>query len=659
MLTKHLSAFRLVLFILIIFAATSVEAQKVPQWLEQAAAIPTPALKMKNVPAVVLRNDLTISVSPDGKVIRTVRYAVRILEREGKDEAFARVVYSTDSVKVREFDAWLIKRGSGSKAYGKKETIDAAFLDNDLYNELRRRYINASVDADAGDVFGYETTTEEKRIFSQFQHYFQDDIPVVSSRFTLTMPTDWNVEGIVFNAAKIEPSVNGGNYTWEMRDLPPISPEPASPSYMSLVPRLAVSIFPSNTTSATMKTFSSWNDVATWMSELNNPQMTVNDAMAAKTQELVAGAKTEFEKIAAISRYVQQIQYVSIQVGTGSGGGYTPRPSTDVFTKAYGDCKDKANLMRAMLSLINIPAHLVSITSGDPTFVRAEWASPHQFNHCIIAVKISDQTNSQAVVTHPALGRLLMFDPTDPYTPLGDIPEHQQGSYALIDHKDTHELLRMPTMPAEANKLERTIEVALDSTGSISGTVIEKTQGQSARDERAQMKGMSSADYNRAIERWVARGANGAKTSKITPTDNQIEGKFGLQVEFAANGYAQIMQQHLMVFKPAIISRLDRLSFSEGIRSNPYVIDATYYSENVRIKLPEGFDVDEMPEPIKVETEFGKYSADYKIDNGHLLYTRSLRLERTTIPANKYDTIRGFFGRVHSAEQSPVVLIKK
>ena len=33
---------------------------------------------------------------------------------------------------------------------------------------------------------------------------------------------------------------------------------------------------------------------------------------------------------------------------------------------------------------------------------------------------------------HATLGRLLIFDATDPYTSLGDLPDHEQGSYALI-----------------------------------------------------------------------------------------------------------------------------------------------------------------------------------------------------------------------------------
>src|SRR4029079_14816711 len=111
--------------------------------------------------------------------------------------------------------------------------------------------------------------------------------------------------------------------------------------------------------------------------------------------------KTELDKIRAIAKDVQSIQYISIQTGVGRGGGYRPHASTEVFAKSYGECKDKANLMRAMLKVVGIDAVLVSIYSGDPNYVQANWPSPHQFNHCIIAVKVSDQTQANTIIQSP------------------------------------------------------------------------------------------------------------------------------------------------------------------------------------------------------------------------------------------------------------------
>ncbi|MEP6945410.1 MAG: DUF3857 and transglutaminase domain-containing protein [Acidobacteriota bacterium] len=656
--THKISRYITFLFVILAAAASSVLADDVPSWLQEAAKQPNPQYDVVNVPAVVLRNEQIVTVNSDGSVTRVTRYAIRVLVRDGRREAVADVIYETDSQKVRDLNAWIIRRSGPSKSYGKKEIVDVALAANDLYNEARVKVINGTDDVAEGDVFGYESVTEERTVFSQFQFGFQDNLPVLDARFALNVPNGWKAEGVSFNTTKIEPVTNGSSYVWEMRDLAPIPPESGSPSRASTAPRLAVSFFPVGSTATQIQTFANWSDVARWMSEIEDPQMTVDDALAGKAKDLTANATTEFERIRAIARYVQQIQYISIQIGTGRGGGYRPHSATEIFAKSYGDCKDKANLMRAMLSVLRITSYMVSITADDATYVRPEWASPHQFNHCIIAIKVSDETKAPSIVVHPTLGRLMIFDATDPYTPLGDLPEDEQGSFALIDHKDTDRLIQMPIIPAEMNGLERTVEMTLDPTGGIVGKLNESSTGQSATRERAVLRQLSASDYNKMIEGWLTRGATGAKAGKIETRDNHDDGKFNLNVEFSALSYAQIMQGKLMVFKPAMVSRTDR-SFTNGKRYQPYVVNSSTYSENVKIRLPNGFTVDELPDPTTLETSFGKYSASYTVTGDVLTFTRSMKLSHATIAADKYDLVRKFFSGVRAAEQAPVVLLKK
>jgi hypothetical protein len=291
--------------------------------------------------------------------------------------------------------------------------------------------------------------------------------------------------------------------------------------------------------------------------------------------------------------------------------------------------------------------------------VRAEWASPTQFNHCIIAIRVSALTNSPTVLEHPKLGRLMIFDATDPFTPVGDLPETLQGSYGIIMAGENGDLSKMPVTSPDFNKLDRNVEVTLNTFGGITGRVSEKTIGQAAAYERARLRSLSATDYARAMDGWLSRSATGAKTSKVTPKDDHKAGSFDLDVEFSANSYAQLMQERLMVFKPAVIGRLERLRLTDGKRTNPYVIGATKYSESVRIKLPQGFAVDEMPQATKLETSFGNYTADYQINGDHIIFTRSLTLNRSVVPADKYEGVRGFFTKIRDAEQSPVVLIRK
>jgi hypothetical protein len=645
--------------LLLVSAAAALAGDEAPPWVQQAAAQKTPAYDQK-VPAVVLLREQNVTVEADGRAVTTTTHVMRILAREGREEAVAREVYLTDAGKVREMRAWLVRPSGEVRKFGKDETMDVALAMNDVYNEARVKVIDASEQAGAGDVFAFQTISEERTVFTQFDFHFQDNLPTLLARCTLSLPAGWRATGVVFNSARIEPSVASASYTWEMRNLPFIEAEPASPRWSNLAPRLAVSYFPTEETRGlAVRTFESWGDVARWMSEMEDPQATINDDLAVKARQLTAGAKTELEKIQAIGRYVQNLQYIAIQTGIGRGGGYRPHPAPEVFAKSYGDCKDKANLMRAMLKAVNIDAYLVSIYSGDPAYVREEWPSPQQFNHCIIAVRVGAETKAASVVEHPTLGRLLIFDATDENTPVGDLPDHEQGSLALIDHKDSAALLRMPVTPPEANRLERVTEAQLDADGAITVNLRERAAGHSAVQARRMFRGLSRPDFVKVIESWLTAGATGAKLTKIEPADNQADSSFALDVEFTVAAYGQLMQDRLLVFKPAIVSRLDGLSLTAAARKHPVVLQSRAYNETVHIKLPAGFDVDELPDAVKLETAFGSYTSTYEVKDGSLIFTRALVQRAATIPAERYADVRAYFERIRAAEQAPVVLARK
>ena len=630
-----------------------------PAWLRAAAASSIPPFP-KDIPAVVLADESVVTIDDDGRMTRRDFYAVKVLTREGRDEAVAHAVYNTDTEKVKDLSAWLISPSGKVKKYGKGEAVELALVDNDVYNEAKRMIIGASADAELGSIFGYETVTEDRSVFSQLAWYFQGaPLPVLKSRISVTLPRGWTADALTLNHDKIEPTLSGNTYTWELRDLPPVTFEPLSPPRTAITPWLAINLTPTPEKPAARRSFATWADVSKWLTEISESQSSADDALAGKARQITAAAKTEMEKITAVGRFVQAINYVSIQIGTGRGGGYRPHAATEVFAKSYGDCKDKANLMRAMLKSIGIKSYLVSIYAGDPNHVRREWPSPHQFNHCIIAVKISDESQALTVVDHPTLGRLLIFDATDDITPVGDLPVHEQGSYALIIAGDAGALLKMPVTPPEANMLNRSAEVQLNPDGSILATVREQSIGQAAVRERGPFKGLTRPEYNGRIERWIAQGATGVRVSKIEPLDEPDAGKFSLAADFSAPAYGQLMQGRLLVFRPAIVSRRESLSLTEPGRTHPVVLTPSAYSETTKVKLPGGFEIDEMPDAVKLDTPFGSYATSYVVKDGQLLFTRTLVVRQATIPAADYSTVRSFFERIRTAEQSPVVLVRK
>ena len=109
-----------------------------------------------------------------------------------------------------------------------------------------------------------------------------------------------------------------------------------------------------NKASIQISSFESWNDVAKWATPfylLPEPSEYSKEML-----ELVSLWKNDFESkeeqaLAAI-RFVQdKIRYLGFENGI---NGFKPQGPKIVFERRFGDCKEKAFLLRALLSLLDI-----------------------------------------------------------------------------------------------------------------------------------------------------------------------------------------------------------------------------------------------------------------------------------------------------------------
>ncbi|HXF43490.1 MAG TPA: DUF3857 and transglutaminase domain-containing protein [Pyrinomonadaceae bacterium] len=640
-------------------SATSVlPDDDIPSWLAAAQRMQIPSYP-KNVKAVVLLNEQNVAVSNDGKLVSTKNYAVKILTREGKDEAVAIAYYLKSASKVTNLDAWVIRPDNTVKRYKKTDIADQISDPDDVYDEGRVKLINAEGDVDVNFIFAFTATIEETPLFYQDRFSFQDEKPTLLSRYVLTVPDGWKPVSVTFNAPEVKPVVTGNTYRWELTNLPPFPSEPYSPELYSLAPRLAISYMPQAVQQSVGKAFADWISVSRWATTLFEPQVVIDDAVAAKARELTANAPTELDKIRAIANYVQNLQYISIDIGVAYGNGYKPRPSNVVLSRGYGDCKDKANLMRAMLKVLKIEAYPVAIYSGDPNFVKAEWPSPDTFNHCIIAVKVSPETKAETVIEHPTLGRLLIFDATDPYTPVGDLPDYLQGSNALIIAGDNGGLVKMPETSPGFDRLERSIKVKLAADGGLSGTILEKAAGQTSATFRREHRSNSPSDYRKMIEGWLTRGATGASLLDLKTYDKEKDSSFDLEISFQVSRYGQLMRNDLLVFKPVIVGRRNSVVFSEPNRTNPIEFSSVALTETVSFEIPDEFLIDEIPEAVTLDAPFGSYSTKFEANGKTVTMKRSFSLKRVTLSPEKYKEVRDFFSKIADSEQTPVVLKRK
>jgi len=631
------------------FTAAAWAGDDVPGWLKELPSAQLPKYDAK-VNTVVLFNEEHTVVAENGKLATTTRTALKFLSRQGTDPRFFEQ-YDTGGDKVKDFRAWMIAPSGKVKKYGKDEIVDVACAENDVYNECRRRVVSGRRDADLGAVFAYEATVERQVFSGQLIFRYQDTSPVRTARFLVTVPAGWELKSTSFNGAPREAQPAGGTYTWEMQNLQAIEPEPASPGVMSLVPWTGVTLL------GKPGTVLSWTEAAKLLVGLNEGTAEPNDAMTAKALDLVKGAATDLDKIRAIGRFVQQINYVSVQVNIGKGGGYRPHPAPQVFQHLYGDCKDKANLVRAMLKAVGMAAYPVAIYSGDRTHVVREWPSLGAFNHAISAIRVGADTRAPAVLDHPKMGRLLFFDSTDPYVPAGYLPDHEQASLALVGMPETGDLVQVPAARSVAAARERTVDAILGADGSLTGSFSDRRTGEALPEAVASYRGGSKADYIKGVERWVGRGIPGAHTTDIEVSDQS--GAFTVQGKFSAPRYAQMPQASMLVFRGAPLRHFESLWLTEKTRKYPVEIDADALSETVKIALPAGLRVDETPDPVHLDSRFGKYDATWTVEAGALLFRRTLEVQAQSVPAADYAELRKFLDAVNGSGMAPVVLVQK
>ena len=160
--------------------------------------------------------------------------------------------------------------------------------------------------------------------------------------------------------------------------------------------------------------------------------------------------------MAALAKFVQQdIRYVAIELGI---GGIQPHSASEIFQHRYGDCKDKATLMAAMLKELGIDSYYVIINSERGSVTADTPAQIRAFDHAVIAIKLPEGVNDSslvAIVQHSKLGKLLFFDPTDDLTPFGHLRGALQQNYGLLVTPDGGELYDLPKLPAALSGISR------------------------------------------------------------------------------------------------------------------------------------------------------------------------------------------------------------
>ncbi len=609
--------------------------------------------------AVLLYSEINVTVLSQDKIRKHVREAYKILRPEGREHGTVGV-YFNPTRKISNLHGWCIPAQGKDYEVKEKDAIDVAAPAEGGYLIEDTKYRLLRIPApDPGNIVGYEYEAEEQPFFLQDIWDFQRTDPVRESHYSLQLPLGWVFMASWLAHEEVKPAEGSGNVLqWTVSDVKGIRSEPDMPPWEGLAGQMIVSFFPSGGTSRKNE-LASWDGMGSWYENLISTRMDASEPIKQEVNALAVEKTTTLAKMQAIAGFLQHdIRYVAISLGI---GGFQPHAAPDVFLHRYGDCKDKATLMRTMLRQIGVDSYHVVINSRRGV-VTGEMPAHDAFDHVILAIKLPDDVKGPsliAVMQHPKLGRILFFDPTNEITPFGQIGGYLQANYGLLVTADGGELVELPQQPSAMNSIQRVGKLTLEANGILKGDVEELRLGDRAASERWRLRTLTKeADRIKSIESLLAGSLPGFQILKASLINmEETDRPFGFNYTFRSDNYAKLAGNLLLVRPRVLGSKSSGILETKESRKFPLEFEGPLRdTDTFDIALPSGYEVDELPPPTDVDYSFGSYHSKTEASGQTLHYTRTMEIKELSVPVSKMDELKRFYRIIASDERNTAVL---
>jgi Domain of Unknown Function with PDB structure (DUF3857)/Transglutaminase-like superfamily len=636
--------------------ASAAKQDTVPDWVRTVAQQKLP-IYPSATNAVILLDDTTYTVAPDGSAVEHSRRVLKILRPQGREEGIVYVPFDKDS-KILSMHVWSIGPDGHEYAVKDNEMVEYGYPgQGSLFIDLKVKSASAP-GRDPGGIIACEYEQRIHPYLTEKTWFFQDELPHVNQSFTLELPPGFTYGTVWAHSKEIPPSdLEHQRWRWEMKDTPAIDLDRVllRPDAFSLSGRMTVHYTGPGIQAPTKGT---WQSIGQWYQALSQDRLLATPEITGKAQELVAGKTDFYDRSEAIAEFVQtQIRYFVIEMGI---GGYQPHFAGDIFRNRYGDCKDKATLLSAMLSSVGIHAALVMVDHRrgviDPN------APSIVGDHMIAAIEIPKGYTSpklRSVVTTKSGRQYLIFDPTWEKTAFGQLEHNLQGGYGvLVEGKDS-EIIRFPLLSPTLNTIHRSASFQLQSDGSLKGTFTEKRFGDLSEDHRSLYTMSDVKEQTRYLDHSL-----GEDFTSFTVTDFKVQNASALNKDLTtsytlnADHFGKVMGP-LLLIRPRIIGSED-LYTDEKMRHVPINLRETMQEQDdYTIELPSGYAVDEIPDPVKLDLGFASYESASTVQGNTLHYTRTYTIREVTLPPDRYAEVQKLSGVIAADEQNSAVLKKK
>lgn len=377
-----------------------------------------------------------------------------------------------------------------------------------------------------------------------------------------------------------------------------------------------------------ISTFKNWQQLGQWYAGLQMPRAVVSPAVRSKADVLVKGLSSSPDKANAIYDYVSKnIRYVSLSFGVGR---YQPHSADDVLSNQYGDCKDKATLLEALLAAENIESYPVLINSQ--LKIDPDMPSPSQFDH-VINIVVLDGQNHWA-------------DTTPGVAPFG---------FLMATLRDKQALAMPPAAPAGLQKTPMdppftpvttvAVDGQVDSFGRFVGTLSISDNGDFAVIMRMALRLVPQNNWPTMAERLVREflSNNSAKASDWHfSNEERLDQSLAFVAQFSAPSFIDLSRKDIELSLPSLdVTPQDVRQPDKGDTDPLKLGSIGKIKETWKISLPSQVTVT-LPVPVHVTRDYADFQSAYSSAASTVTVERDLSLYNSELPPSRYNDWEAF-----------------
>jgi len=585
---------------------------------------------------------MNFSIKSPGKAVERYNCVITILNESAADYNRISVHYdklsNISSLKAILYD----KNGVKIKDYKTSDFKDISLISSSSIYDDNRIKTQTVYHASYPYTIEYSVTKEYKGLLGYPNWFPQNsfNLSVQHSDHSIDFPKDLNIkirENLI-KKSKEEVGDRTKTITYSIDNLTAIQTEPMSVGISLITPHVSFAPtffeydgFPGD--------LSDWNSYGKWLFELSNGLTDLPLIEKEKVSSLTSGLNSETEKIKAIYKYLQsKSRYVSIQLGI---GGFRPFPAEKVAMNGYGDCKALSNYMLALLKEANIKSHLVVVGANPKAGLNENFSSANQVNHMILCVPLQKDT--------------IWLECTSQKSPFNYLGSFTEGRNVLLVTEKGGQIAKTSAQSPEDNAMFRKANVEIKPNGNAIISMNTLYTGEQFEDIEVQLynepKNQKDFIYhNIDIPSPKLISYNYEQSDKDKAS---LKETLALEVDKATTTLGNRTFLVLnMLNKRSYIPEVSK-NRRTGIKLNRNYLD---YDE-ITYELPINYNIEFLPSPIEINSDFGQYKSSIKSEGNKLIYIREQTMFKKDFPANRIQDLANFYRQIYNADKQKVVLV--